>query len=248
MLYVFFILCSDLAHLVQKSLPFLNHSFCHSSFRSQNVTPRLSELGQALISSSALKTYVDLLGTQHKQSIASWIYGSTARTLSTLLRKPNNYLYCSGHDTTSSHAIRAGIGKFYYTWKTTCVNGKTQKLSLKCRNGVQGNVLYINVVLLDKKCWECRHHIARLFSFFYCYSQPVTSASLSIKYEASIGTCLSVVFLNFIVFQSARQHFVGWTTGKHSTSFVVNKWKLHWIRTEEFATFFASYNFWTFVK
>ncbi|VDN45288.1 unnamed protein product [Gongylonema pulchrum] len=80
--------------------------------KSTSVTPRLSELGRTLVTSSSLKAYIDLLGTHHRQCIAAWLYGSASQTISTLFRTSNNNLYCSDYDSNYSNSIKAGIGSF----------------------------------------------------------------------------------------------------------------------------------------
>ncbi|OZC08055.1 hypothetical protein X798_04947 [Onchocerca flexuosa] len=78
--------------------------------RGHIVSSRLSELGRTLVISSSLRSYINLLGTHHRQCIASWLYGSTSQTLSTLFHTPNNNLHCSEHDSTFANSIKAGIG------------------------------------------------------------------------------------------------------------------------------------------
>uniref|UniRef100_A0A0R3RUH7 Pyridoxal-dependent decarboxylase domain-containing protein 1 n=1 Tax=Elaeophora elaphi TaxID=1147741 RepID=A0A0R3RUH7_9BILA len=70
----------------------------------------LSELDRTLVISSSLKSYINLLGTHHRQCIASWLYGSMSQTFSTLFRTPNNNLYCSEYNFSSSNSFKAGIG------------------------------------------------------------------------------------------------------------------------------------------
>uniref|UniRef100_A0A1I8EQZ7 Pyridoxal-dependent decarboxylase domain-containing protein 1 n=1 Tax=Wuchereria bancrofti TaxID=6293 RepID=A0A1I8EQZ7_WUCBA len=74
------------------------------------VSSHLSELGRTLIVSSSLKSYINLLGTHHRQCIASWLYGSTSQTLSTLFRTSNSNLHCSEHDSSFSNSIKTEIG------------------------------------------------------------------------------------------------------------------------------------------
>ncbi|CAG9538675.1 unnamed protein product [Cercopithifilaria johnstoni] len=74
------------------------------------VSSHLSELGRTLVISSSLKSYINLLGIHHKQYIASWLYGSTSQTLSTLFRTPNNNLHCSEYDSVSSNSFKTEIG------------------------------------------------------------------------------------------------------------------------------------------
>uniref|UniRef100_A0A1I7VYT2 Pyridoxal-dependent decarboxylase domain-containing protein 1 n=1 Tax=Loa loa TaxID=7209 RepID=A0A1I7VYT2_LOALO len=81
-----------------------------SQKRGHLVIPRLSELGRTLVTSSSLKSYINLLGTHHRQCIASWLYGSTSQALSTLFHTPNNNLHCSERDSSFSNSIKTGIG------------------------------------------------------------------------------------------------------------------------------------------
>ncbi|VIO87264.1 Uncharacterized protein BM_BM14753 [Brugia malayi] len=78
--------------------------------RAYIVSSHLSELGRTLIVSSSLKSYINLLGTHHRQCIASWLYGSTSQTLSTLFRTSNSNLHCSEHDSSFLNSIKAEIG------------------------------------------------------------------------------------------------------------------------------------------
>ncbi|VDN03815.1 unnamed protein product [Thelazia callipaeda] len=70
----------------------------------------LSDLGCALVSCSAVKNYIKLLRSHHKQCIASLLYGNTTKMLNTLFRTANYGIYCSEFDLTSSDSIKAGIG------------------------------------------------------------------------------------------------------------------------------------------
>uniref|UniRef100_A0A9J2PE01 Pyridoxal-dependent decarboxylase domain-containing protein 1 n=1 Tax=Ascaris lumbricoides TaxID=6252 RepID=A0A9J2PE01_ASCLU len=78
--------------------------------RSHSEGPRLSELGRTLITSSSLKAYIDLLGAQHRQSIAAWLYGNTSQTLSNLFHLPSGNLYCSDADSSLTNSLKSGIG------------------------------------------------------------------------------------------------------------------------------------------
>uniref|UniRef100_A0A8R1XUG2 Pyridoxal-dependent decarboxylase domain-containing protein 1 n=1 Tax=Onchocerca volvulus TaxID=6282 RepID=A0A8R1XUG2_ONCVO len=78
--------------------------------RGRIVSSRLSELGRTLVISSSLRSYINLLGTHHRQSVASCLYGNTSQTLSTLFCTPNNNLHCSEHDSTFADSIKTGIG------------------------------------------------------------------------------------------------------------------------------------------
>ncbi|CAD6185005.1 unnamed protein product [Caenorhabditis auriculariae] len=71
---------------------------------------RLSELGRTLVTSSSLKTYIDLLSSHHRQSIAAWLYGNTNQALSNLFRFSDSQVYCSDAEATLSLSIRNGIG------------------------------------------------------------------------------------------------------------------------------------------
>ncbi|GMT35458.1 hypothetical protein PFISCL1PPCAC_26755, partial [Pristionchus fissidentatus] len=71
---------------------------------------RLSELGRTLVTSSSLKAYIDLLGSHHRQSIASWLFGNTSITFSQLFRFPEAQVYCSETESTLANAVRNGIG------------------------------------------------------------------------------------------------------------------------------------------
>ncbi|EGT59439.1 hypothetical protein CAEBREN_32173 [Caenorhabditis brenneri] len=47
---------------------------------------KLSELGRTLVTSASLKSYIDLLSSHHRQSIASWLYGNVNHVFSNLFR------------------------------------------------------------------------------------------------------------------------------------------------------------------
>ncbi|KAK6765470.1 hypothetical protein RB195_025400 [Necator americanus] len=70
----------------------------------------LSDLGRTLITSSSLKAYIDLLSSQHKQSIASWLYGNTSQALGQQFRFPEANVYCSEPEATLALSVRNGIG------------------------------------------------------------------------------------------------------------------------------------------
>lgn len=72
--------------------------------------PRLSELGRSLVTSYSLKAYIDLLGVNHRQSIASWLYGNTSSALGGLFRFPNALIHCEDSDSAAIHSVRNGIG------------------------------------------------------------------------------------------------------------------------------------------
>ncbi|VDM40365.1 unnamed protein product [Toxocara canis] len=78
--------------------------------KSHSEGPRLSELGRTLVTSSSLKAYIDLLGAQHRQSIAAWLYGNTSQTLSNLFRFPSGNLHCSDADSPLTNSPKSGIG------------------------------------------------------------------------------------------------------------------------------------------
>ncbi|KAJ1355294.1 hypothetical protein KIN20_012633 [Parelaphostrongylus tenuis] len=71
---------------------------------------RLSDLGRTLVTSSSLKTYIDLLTSHHRQSIASWLYGNTSQALSQQFRFPEANIHCSEPEATLALSVRNGIG------------------------------------------------------------------------------------------------------------------------------------------
>uniref|UniRef100_A0A1I7U0R6 Pyridoxal-dependent decarboxylase domain-containing protein 1 n=1 Tax=Caenorhabditis tropicalis TaxID=1561998 RepID=A0A1I7U0R6_9PELO len=71
---------------------------------------KLSELGRTLVTSASLKSYIDLLSSHHRQSIASWLYGNVNHVFSNLFRFPESQIYCSDPEATISLSIRNGIG------------------------------------------------------------------------------------------------------------------------------------------
>ncbi|CAB3399876.1 unnamed protein product [Caenorhabditis bovis] len=71
---------------------------------------RLSELGRTLVTSASLKSYIDLLSSHHRQSIAAWLYGNVNHTFSNLFRFQDSQVYCSDAEATLSLSIRNGIG------------------------------------------------------------------------------------------------------------------------------------------
>ncbi|UMM40659.1 hypothetical protein L5515_017200 [Caenorhabditis briggsae] len=71
---------------------------------------KLSELGRTLVTSASLKSYIDLLSSHHRQSIASWLYGSVNHVFSNLFRFSDSQVYCSDPEATISLSIRNGIG------------------------------------------------------------------------------------------------------------------------------------------
>ncbi|KAL3982624.1 hypothetical protein ACH3XW_47880 [Acanthocheilonema viteae] len=74
------------------------------------VNLHLSELGRTLVISSSIKSYISLLETNHRQSIASLVYRKTSQALSTLFRTPNNNLHCSEYDSSFSNSLKTEIG------------------------------------------------------------------------------------------------------------------------------------------
>uniref|UniRef100_A0A914X5C4 Pyridoxal-dependent decarboxylase domain-containing protein 1 n=1 Tax=Plectus sambesii TaxID=2011161 RepID=A0A914X5C4_9BILA len=72
--------------------------------------PRLTELGRSLVTSYSLKAYIDLLGVNHRQSIASWLYGNTSSALAGLFRFSNALVHCEDSDSAAVHSVRNGIG------------------------------------------------------------------------------------------------------------------------------------------
>ncbi len=75
----------------------------------------MNELGRSLVTSYSLKAYIDLLGVNHRQSIASWLYGNTSSAVASLFRFPNALLHCEDSDSAAVHSVRSGIGlKFYF--------------------------------------------------------------------------------------------------------------------------------------
>ncbi|VDK47892.1 unnamed protein product [Anisakis simplex] len=81
-----------------------------TNVKSRSEGPRLSDLGRTLVTSSSLKSYIDLLGAQHRQSIAAWLYGNTSLTLSNLFRFPDGNLYCSDTESALTNSLKNGIG------------------------------------------------------------------------------------------------------------------------------------------
>ncbi|CAI5455701.1 unnamed protein product [Caenorhabditis angaria] len=71
---------------------------------------RLSELGRTLVTSASLKSYIDLLSSHHRQSIAAWLYGNVNHAFSNLFRFSDSQVYCSDAEATISLSIRNGIG------------------------------------------------------------------------------------------------------------------------------------------
>ncbi|PAV88407.1 hypothetical protein WR25_05993 isoform C [Diploscapter pachys] len=71
---------------------------------------RLSDLGRSLVTSASLKSYIDLLSSHHRQSIAAWLYGNTSQALSNQFRFPEALLHCSDTESTLSNSIKNGIG------------------------------------------------------------------------------------------------------------------------------------------
>ncbi|CAQ16135.1 Pyridoxal-dependent decarboxylase domain-containing protein 1 [Caenorhabditis elegans] len=71
---------------------------------------KLSELGRTLVTSASLKSYIDLLSSHHRQSIASWLYGNVNHVFSNLFRFADSQIYCSDPEATISLSIRNGIG------------------------------------------------------------------------------------------------------------------------------------------
>lgn len=65
--------------------------------------PKLNELGRSIVTCYSLKAYIDLLGPQHRQSIATWLYGNTSQALSNLFKFSNSSVHF--HD----DALRGGI-------------------------------------------------------------------------------------------------------------------------------------------
>uniref|UniRef100_A0A0K0D1R1 Pyridoxal-dependent decarboxylase domain-containing protein 1 n=1 Tax=Angiostrongylus cantonensis TaxID=6313 RepID=A0A0K0D1R1_ANGCA len=77
---------------------------------SSRESQRLSDLGRTLVTSSSLKTYIDLLTSHHRQSIASWLYGNTSQALSQQFRFPESNIHCSEPEATLALSVRNGIG------------------------------------------------------------------------------------------------------------------------------------------
>uniref|UniRef100_A0A1I7XCZ7 Pyridoxal-dependent decarboxylase domain-containing protein 1 n=1 Tax=Heterorhabditis bacteriophora TaxID=37862 RepID=A0A1I7XCZ7_HETBA len=80
---------------------------------------RLSDLGRTLITSSSLKSYIDLLSSHHRQSIAAWLYGNTCQALNQQFRLTEANVYCSEPESTLVLSVRKGIG---YTVKLALKN------------------------------------------------------------------------------------------------------------------------------
>lgn len=92
------------------------------TYRNRKESSRLTELSRILITSSSLKAYIDLLGRNHRQSIASWLYGNTSQILSSLFHYPNGNIYCSDLENTVTNSVRSGIGQskfFSKYWKSS---------------------------------------------------------------------------------------------------------------------------------
>uniref|UniRef100_A0A0R3PWH4 Pyridoxal-dependent decarboxylase domain-containing protein 1 n=1 Tax=Angiostrongylus costaricensis TaxID=334426 RepID=A0A0R3PWH4_ANGCS len=77
---------------------------------SSRESQRLSDLGRTLVTTSSLKTYIDLLTSHHRQSIASWLYGNTSQALSQQFRFPESNIHCSEPEATLALSVRNGIG------------------------------------------------------------------------------------------------------------------------------------------
>uniref|UniRef100_A0A1I7ZU56 Pyridoxal-dependent decarboxylase domain-containing protein 1 n=1 Tax=Steinernema glaseri TaxID=37863 RepID=A0A1I7ZU56_9BILA len=81
-----------------------------SSSSSTTSCPRLNELGRTLVTSASLKSYIDLLGQHHRQSIAAWLSGNVSTSLSQLCRFPAAQLFCHPSEQSLFASYRPGIG------------------------------------------------------------------------------------------------------------------------------------------